>query len=100
MSKKRKTRSQKEKTMQRREHQAEIVEKEIKIPAVSYSVKDIATPTNKRVQKESPQEIVRDNHLFKDMRTIGAATGMIIAFDILLFTLLSTGALKLGFLGY
>ena len=100
MSKKRKTRSQKEKAVLRRDNHVAIAEKEVVTPTVSYSVSDIDTPPRKSVQEAPKSELAHHNHLTQDMRTIGAATGIVLAFDILLFTLLSTGVLKLGFLGY
>lgn len=100
MSKKRKTRSQKEKAVLRRDHHVEIAENEVVIPTVSYSVSDIEQAPKKSVLKTQKVELAHHNHLTRDMRTIGTATGIVLAFDILLFTLLSTGVLKLGFLGY
>ena len=39
-------------------------------------------------------------YLKHDMVAISAASGIIIGFDILLLVLLTTGGLRLGFLGY
>ena len=103
MSKKRKTRSQKEKSVVRREHthteHTHTIEEAV-IP-VSYSVTDIKAPVQKKeVEIEQKKDSPQLNYLKHDIRTITLASGIVLAFDILLFTLLSTGTLNLGFLGY
>lgn len=102
MSKKRKTRSQKEKAVLRKEQRIEhapSVEKEPLAP--SYTVKDIKPVPQKEKKEKEPIKTLPDFYYQKkDMKSIAAATGIIIAFNILLFTLLSTGVLRLGFLGY
>lgn len=100
MSKKRKTRSQKEKSLLRRDQITEEAKNEVKTPMVTYSVKDIATPHARPSEIVTQKKDVEVRNMMKDIKAIGAATGIIIAFDILLFTLLSSGVLKLGFLGY
>lgn len=100
MSKKRKTRSQKEKTMIRREQHVGHTQENVITP-VSYSVKDISVPTQKKEIKKEPQkDFSQFNYLKHDIKTISVASGVVLAFDVLLFTLLSTGVLNLGFLGY
>lgn len=100
MSKKRKTRSQKERATERHTHPHVHAESEAIAP-ISYSVKDIEIPTAKKSLEQKPRkDFAQFNYLKKDIRTITVASGVVLAFDILLFTLLSTGVLNLGFLGY
>lgn len=99
MSKKRKTRNQKEKTMIRHKQHVENSMENVIAP-VSYSVKDINVAAKKPATKELEKNSSQFNYLKHDIRTIGLATGIVLAFDVLLFTLLSTGVLNLGFLGY
>lgn len=99
MSKKRKTRSQKEKTMIRREQHVGH-KQENAITPISYSVEDINVTPKKTVAKEVQKNPSQVNYLKHDIRTIGLATGIVLAFDILLFTLLWTGTINFGFLGY
>ena len=102
MSKKRKTRKEKEKATIRHE---KLAEQKTTSPSVSYTVKDISEVTAKKKTAITKVKIPSNDssqvkYLKHDIRTIYTATGLILAFDILLFTLLSTGVLNLGFLGY
>lgn len=99
MSKKRKTRKQKEHAVSRHSfHISNTPEAK-----TSYSVTGLEL---KKVEKK-PENINPTNssladlrYLRKDITSISAAMGIVLAFNILLFVLLSTGVLKLNFLGY
>lgn len=96
MSKKRKTRKEKEKAKVR--HLMPV-----SLPPTETITYTIAKPEKKvEVSKPSPlPETHRINtYLLHDMRKIAAASGIVLAFDILLYALISTGTLRLGFLGY
>lgn len=97
MSKKRKTRKQKEQAKIRQPNVA--VPENISVP--SYSVKNIEV--KKSSTKQTGYEKIIDNanilYLRRDLISISAATGIVVAFNILLFTLLVNGV-KLNFLGY
>lgn len=102
MSKKRKTRKQK-KTANLR-HSEELYNLHIHQETPTYSITTLKTekkPSEKEVPltKESYQQ--KDiAYLKHDITAITAASGIILAFDILLFTALSSGILRLHFLGY
>lgn len=95
MSKKRKTRRQKELAIKRHIHYSESAN------ITSYSVE--------KPKKELKTTISNNKNLFKnedmlylrkDMISIGFASGIVVAFNILLFTILATGVVRLNFLGY
>lgn len=100
MSKKRKTRKQKEHAHLR---QSEIVET-IHIDTPTYTVAGLKNtaikPRETATQKDLTATQKDQIYLQHDITAITAASGIIVALDILLFTLLSTGILKLSFLGY
>lgn len=100
MSKKRKTRKQKEHAHLR---QSEIVET-IHIDTPTYTVaglKNTVVKPQKAVIERDLSTTQKDQiYLKHDITAITAASGIIVALDILLFTLLSTGVFKLSFLGY
>lgn len=99
MSKKRKTRKQKEQAKQRH---TEFIQ-HIHVDPPTYSLPGITPP--KTVKKEAkPVDADRQKNVAvfmkKDIVSIASASGIIIAFDILLLVLLSSGTVKLNFLGY
>lgn len=97
MSKKRKTRKQKETSVKRHGFQVSQVE-----DTGYYSISGIHTPKKEeeKEQKALSIDMSQREYLRKDIISITASTGIILAFDILLFVLLSTGVLHLSFLGY
>ncbi len=101
MSKKRKTRKQKEEAVKR--HSQETSHIHI-ASAPTYSVSSVTAnvaSTPARVQRTNSQTSLTDYaYLRKDMVSIAAASGIILAFDALLLVLLKSGVLRLGFLGY
>lgn len=103
MSKKRKTRKQKEKASIR--HQI-IDNTTFEAPVYSISgikIEKASTDTAKTPDRKPLSDIAAQKdaeYLRHDITSITAASGMIIAFDILLFVLLNTGILHLHFLGY
>lgn len=102
MSKKRKTR--KEKEMAQKRHAEQI--QHIHIQAPTYSIANLK-PKEETKKAEIPK-IQADKtvaqkdmaYLKHDMFLISAASGIVAAFDILLFVLLTTGTIHLRFLGY
>lgn len=100
MSKKRKTRKQKEMSQQRQVEHLQHSHNEAPI----YSVKVSRTEASKNitVKREVETTVAQKDaaYLRHDMVAISASTGIVLAFDILLFVLLNGGALKLNFLGY
>lgn len=98
MSKKRKTRKQKEQAHQRHVEQVQ----HIHIDTPTYSVSGLKAEPIATASKSKQPAVKIDKNAFlkKDMLSIAAASGIIVAFDILLFALLSSGILKLNFLGY
>lgn len=99
MSKKRKTRKQKEKAQIRHAEQAQLVQVETPIYSIPVVAEKSTSPT-KKVIKQTKNSFNEVALLKRDMVSIAAASGIILAFDILLLTLLSSGVLKLNFLGY
>jgi hypothetical protein len=102
MSKKRKTRKQKEIAHLR--HSEEIQKLHTHIEAPTYSViglkaeKISAIKENLQIKETFEQKDIA--YLKHDITAITAASGIVAAFDILLFVLLTTGVLRLHFLGY
>lgn len=102
MSKKRKTRKQKETAHLR--YVEQIQHQHIQVEAGTYTISGIKeskkeTEIKKPEIKESYEQ--KDiAYLKHDMVAITAASGIVAAFDILLFVLLSTGVIRLHFLGY
>jgi uncharacterized ion transporter superfamily protein YfcC len=100
MPKKRKTRKQKEITQQR--HIDQLTHSHIEAPV--YSVKINPSEKNQAtVAKKGAETTVEQKdaaYLRHDMVAISAATGIVLACDILLFVLLNGGMVKLNFLGY
>ncbi|MDO8269461.1 MAG: hypothetical protein Q7T54_02210 [Candidatus Levybacteria bacterium] len=100
MSKKRKTRKQKEQTTIRHAEQLQ----HIHIDAPVYSVVELKT--KKTPKSEAPKidistfEQKDAAYLRHDIVAITAASGIIVAFNILLFVLLTSGVIRLNFLGY
>lgn len=97
MSKKRKTRKQKEQTS-----------KKI-VTRVMHELPETPTYTVKVTPKKASAGSVKMNiaenlsdaiYLRRDIISITSASGIILAFEILLFVLLASGVLKLNFLGY
>ena len=99
MSKKRKTRKQKEDASKRHVTETHI---HLEQPTYSISTATTAKPiiTSASHVKTSTVNELDTAYLRKDMISIAAASGIILAFDILLFVLLKSGTLRLGFLGY
>ncbi len=103
MSKKRKTRKQKETAHIR--HTEELRHIHVHTDSPTYSVSGIKEKKetaekpsqNREVDTYEQKDIAYLKH---DITAITAASGIIVAFDILLFVLLSTGVLRLHFLGY
>ena len=98
MSKKRKTRKQKELAALRH---SVIQTRTLEMP--SYSINDFVIKEKEIV----PTVVVRESvsqkdiaYLRHDIVLISAASGIIVAFDLLLFTLLSRGIIHLPFFGY
>ncbi len=99
MSKKRKTRKQKEKAIARHDDHAGYVQ----IDTPTYSIPTVIEDKRVKAKKVATKPNVNLDEvkmLKKDMISIAAASGIILAFDILLLVMLSTGVLKLNFLGY
>lgn len=96
MSKKRKTRKQKEAAKLR--HTTTLPATETSVPVYSVNIKKSPVRKVETESKSSAQDAVP--FMKKDITSISAASGIILAFDILLFTLLSSGFIKLNFLGY
>jgi len=106
MSKKRKTRKQKELASIR--HNVESIKHSLHIhsEAPSYSISGIKTEkAESRIQM--PVKPINSTYAQKDaeylkhdMVSITAASGIVAAFDVLLFALLTTGVIHLNFLGY
>lgn len=96
MSKKRKTRKQKEEAQKRHILSSHIHEIEKPVYTISESVK----PAKKEVARTTNEDLESNKFFKKDMTAIIGASGIILAFDILLYILLSTGTVRLGFLGY
>lgn len=99
MSKKRKTRKQKEVAIKRH---AEQIHVHIESPIYSIAQKHKTIAPEKQVSQPimATPKNADFSYLRKDMISISAAGGIILAFDALLFILLVSGTLKLGFLGY
>lgn len=102
MSKKRKTRRQKETAHQR--HTEEIQRLHIHAETPTYSLSGIKPekPADKILPPTKKETFEQKDiaYLKHDITAITAASGIIVAFDILLFVLLSTGFVRLHFLGY
>lgn len=101
MTKKRRTRKQKEATAQR----VESKNQHIHLESPTYSLTNLPkTQVIKKVDLENnggnAYSASEKSYLRKDMIAISAASGIILAFDFLLISLLSSGVLKLNFLGY
>lgn len=100
MSKKRKTRKQKERAVLHKETQHEHLH--IPVSAPTYTI-EVAQTTSKVENTKTPDKSALDKdveYLKQDIVKIAGASGIILAFDILLFVLLNSGTLKLHFLGY
>ncbi len=97
MSKKRKTRKQKEHASKR--ILSQITHEPSETP--SYTVK-VAPKKGfvANVKINPPEDLSDAAYLKKDINSISAASGIILASEILLFVLLASGVLKLNFLGY
>lgn len=103
MSKKRKTRQQKVIAAARHTEHAHI-----HVDTPTYSIANlkpslVASETTKEPLKSRVDTTVAQKdaaYLRHDMVAITAASGIVTAFDILLFVLLTTGVLHLRFLGY
>lgn len=104
MSKKRKTRKQKETAHIR--HSEELQRLHLHAESPTYSIplikkeKIIPEPNGEKVKELETYEQKDIAYLKHDMSAITAASGIIVAFDILLFVLLSSNVLQLHFLGY
>lgn len=102
MSKKRKTRKQKETAHLR--HSEELHKLHIHQEAPTYSITALKTANKQEKKENMPLKESYEQkdiaYLKHDITAITAASGIVAAFDILLFVLLSTGFLRLHFLGY
>ncbi len=101
MTKTRKTRKQKEESAKRKAIQTQHAH--LRVDSPTYSVTSlptkktvINTPQNTRVAIEQADAA----YLKKDIVSITAASGIILAFDALLLILLLSNTLHLNFLGY
>jgi hypothetical protein len=102
MPKKRKTRKQKEIAQQRHIEHLNHTHTHIEAPVYSVKISPSQKPqtmTTKTIA-ETTVEQKDAAYLRHDMVAISAATGIVLACDILLFVLLNGGALRLNFLGY
>lgn len=106
MSKKRKTRKQKEAaTVRHASEQTVQHTHHIHAEAPTYSISGLK-PAKSIVPSIIPKQVdmtitQKDaEYLRHDMVAITAASGIVAAFDVLLFTLLSAGFIHLNFLGY
>ena len=105
MSKKRKTRKQKETASRRNINELPRHVHHIHTEPSTYSVEGVK-PEQPNIQRNSihPANSSADlkdaAYLRHDMVAISAASGIVAAFDILLFALLSTGFIHLRVLGY
>lgn len=106
MSKKRKTRKQKVTASTRHHVEAEIHAPHFHQETPTYSISNLATtesvPRVKTVTKQADSSVEQKDaeYLRHDMVAITAASGIVAAFDVLLFALLTTGFIHLNFLGY
>lgn len=106
MSKKRKTRKQKELASVRHQVEIENQTHHIHQEAPTYSISSLSTSEPKaRIKvdikpKDSSVEQKDAEYLKHDITAITAASGIVAAFDVLLFALLTSGFLHLNFLGY
>lgn len=105
MPKKRKTRKQKERAIHRNDEEVRQIEP-IHIDTPTYSVGGLKSLDVKPVKRQ-PKEVApftteqKDTaYLRHDITAITAASGIIIALEVLLFVLLTSGVVKLNFLGY
>jgi hypothetical protein len=102
MPRKHKTRKQREKTPKAIINQVEPIHQHSQPTTYTISVPQ-ASNLNSRTSKSvssSDFEKADAAYLRHDMVSIAKATGVIVAFNLILFTLLSTGVIKLNFLGY
>lgn len=102
MSKKRKTRKEKEQSSRRHNYKTTLISQQT--TGVSYTLSaKIKTKTKEADINSHPKldtNLADDRYLKKDITSIFAATGIVLAVDILLYVLLSTGTIHLNFLGY
>lgn len=106
MSKKRKTRKQKEAASSRHVAETQVDHTHhVHAESPTYSISGIK-PSNTTPPVNTPKNldmtfIQKDAaYLRHDMTAITAASGIVAAFEVLLFVLLSTGFVHLNFLGY
>ncbi len=100
MSKKRKTRKQKELAHERSLHQVHIqVERPI-YSISSESSKKVPVLKTAIAEEKIHLDMNEVKYLKHDMRSIAAASGIVAAFDILLFVLLGSGVIHLNIFGY
>jgi len=105
MSKKRKTRKQKEAISRRNINELPEHVHHIHKEASTYSIEEIKHELPKiqreiTIPTESGAKLKDAAYLQHDMVAISAASGIVAAFDILLFALLATGFIHLRLLGY
>lgn len=101
MSKKRKTRKQKESARMRHTHQIMLEKSETPLYTVTGITKgSIKKKTISSIKIKSSILSSDLSYLKQDITSITAASGIILAFDAALLILLTTGALRLNFLGY
>lgn len=97
MSKKRKTRKQKEAAVKRHE----IEKSEMNTFVYAFEKKSVES---KIILSAPKQQIniaaAQKSYLSQDIRKIAIAAGFILAFDILLFALLSRGVIRFPWFGY
>lgn len=104
MSKKRKTRKQKEAAHIRHSEELHRLHTHTEMP--TYSISGLSSERKVSEKIHKPTEEIQTfeqkdiAYLKHDITAITAASGIIVAFDILLFVVLSTGVLRLHFLGY
>lgn len=102
MSKKRKTRKQKEVAQSR--HSEELQKHHVHIEPTTYSITSLKTEKKvSAIETTQVKETFEQKdmvYLKHDITAITAASGIVAAFDILLIALLSTGVLHLNLLGY
>ncbi len=100
MSKKRKTRKQKEIASTRHLSEQAHTHSETQTYSLDVLPKGIVKPLATTTKSSESISKANLSYLKHDMISIAGASGIILAFDVLLLVLLKSGAIRLGFLGY
>ncbi len=99
MPHKRKTRKEKEKATLRRTS-SNMTVKSTNLPTYTLPKASMASKTQKEEVDTTSESSGSAIYLKHDIRNIIAAGGMVIAFDLVLYLLLSRGLIRLPFFGY